>query len=72
MNTTTPTDEQIDALWRKSCELNELTRDMVRHFARAVLAAQPQPKPVAWAMPRGDGFFLDVITPEEHERHEGE
>jgi len=36
-----PTDEQIDALWRKSCELNELTRDMVRHFARAVLAAQP-------------------------------
>jgi hypothetical protein len=39
---------------------------------RAVLAAQPQPEPVAWAMPRPDGLVLDVITPEEHARHEGE
>ena len=29
-------------------------------------------QPVAWAMIRPDGLVLDVITPEEHERHAGE
>ncbi len=34
--------------------------------------AQPEPKPVAWAIPRPDGLLLDIITPEEHESYEGE
>jgi len=34
------TDEQIDAAWRDACLNNDLTRDMVRALARAVLAAQ--------------------------------
>lgn len=33
--------------------------------------AQPQAEPVCWALPRGDGFVLDVICPDEHKRHEG-
>lgn len=28
-------------------------------------------EPVAWAMPKGDGTFIDVITPAEHAREEG-
>lgn len=28
-------------------------------------------EPVAWAMPKGDGTFIDVITPAEHARDEG-
>lgn len=28
-------------------------------------------EPVAWAMPKGDGTFIDVITPAEHARKEG-
>ena len=46
--------------------------DSLADLAGTERPAQPQPKPVAWAMPRPDGLVLDVITPEEHERHEGE
>jgi len=31
------TDEQIDADWREACRMNELTRDMVRAFAKTVI-----------------------------------
>jgi hypothetical protein len=44
-----PTDEQIDALWREACKRQTLTRELVRDFARAVLAAQPAPvEPEYW------------------------
>lgn len=33
---------------------------------------QPEAEPVAWGMQRQDGLILDIITPEEHESHEGE
>jgi hypothetical protein len=29
-------------------------------------------QPIAWAMPRKDGVFIDVITPEEHARMPGQ
>jgi hypothetical protein len=79
-----PTDEQIDEiasdLFYKDIAPNDTARvlreqwlkSIARPLARAVLAAQPKPKPVAWAMPRPDGLVLDVITPEEHESYEGE
>lgn len=36
------------------------------------IGAQAGPEVVAWAMPRDDGLFLDVICPEEHESYEGD
>ena len=36
-----PSDERIDHLWRAACEPDRPTRDMVRAFARAVLAETP-------------------------------
>lgn len=35
------------------------------------VASVTQQEPVAWAMPKGDGTFIDVITPAEHAREEG-
>ena len=35
------------------------------------VASVTQQEPVAWAMPKGDGTFIDVITPAEHARDEG-
>jgi len=42
----TLTDEQIDAKWRQMCDGTfPFTRDLVRAFARAVLAAAQEQKP---------------------------
>lgn len=38
---------------------------------RGGVASVTQQEPVAWAMPKGDGTFIDVITPAEHARDEG-
>lgn len=32
---------------------------------------KPSPEPVAWAFESGEGLLLDIITPEEHDSHEG-
>jgi hypothetical protein len=44
---TTPTDAQLDALWSKTCRNHKLTltRDMVRAFARAAIAAAHPQQP---------------------------
>ena len=40
-------------------------------FRAGVASVTQQQEPVAWAMPKGDGTFIDVITPAEHAREEG-
>jgi hypothetical protein len=42
---TTPTDAQLDALWAEACKRHDLTRDMVRAFARAAIAAAHPQQP---------------------------
>jgi hypothetical protein len=51
-------------------ELGEIVpadEEQLKRIAKLV-----EPEPVAWAMNRPDGLFLDIITPEEHESFEGE
>lgn len=45
-------------------------QDLCRQIENALAA--PQPKPIAYGLPRADGLILDVITPEEHESYSGE
>jgi hypothetical protein len=40
-----PTDAQLDALWSDACQRDQPTRDMVRAFARAAIAAAPPQQP---------------------------
>ena len=42
-----------------------------RDALRAKITEMEQQEPVAWGMQRSDGLLLDIITPEEHEAHEG-
>ena len=47
--------------------------DAIDRLSAALMAEQePEQEPVAWGMPRPDGQIVDVITPEEHARVEGD
>jgi hypothetical protein len=50
-----PTDAQLDALWSDACQRDQPTRDMVRAFARAAIAAahpqQPARVPLTGELP---------------------
>ena len=52
-------------------EAADMASAAAQGFRDGVASVTQQQEPVAWAMPKGDGTFIDVITPAEHAREEG-
>ena len=60
--------EAIEADHFTAADMADAQAKSFRDGVASVTAGQ---EPVAWAMPKGDGTFIDVITPAEHAREEG-
>ena len=67
--------EAMDALYLPSMKTEAMLKQKDKAYVMLQSLApvgDSTHTPVAWAMRRADGLVLDVICPDEHDRHEGE